>query len=33
VRRAGFTDLQIEDLWQDIVKRIEARMPSLAATA
>jgi phosphatidylethanolamine/phosphatidyl-N-methylethanolamine N-methyltransferase len=31
VRRAGFTDLQIEDLWLDIVKRIEARTPALAA--
>jgi hypothetical protein len=33
VRRAGFTDLQVEDLWLDIVKRIEARTPSVAATA
>jgi SAM-dependent methyltransferase len=33
VRRAGFTDLQVEDLWLDIVKRIEAQTPSVAATA
>ncbi len=33
VRRAGFTDLQVEDRWLDIVKRIEARTPSVAATA
>jgi phosphatidylethanolamine/phosphatidyl-N-methylethanolamine N-methyltransferase len=33
VRRAGFTDLQVEDLWLDIVKRIEARTLRMAATA
>jgi phosphatidylethanolamine/phosphatidyl-N-methylethanolamine N-methyltransferase len=33
VRRAYFTDLHVEDLWLDIVKRIEARTPSVAATA
>ncbi|HET9221207.1 MAG TPA: class I SAM-dependent methyltransferase, partial [Roseiflexaceae bacterium] len=33
VRRAGFMKLQIEDLWLDIVKRIEARNPALAAAA
>jgi len=30
VRRAGFTEVQVEDLWLDIVKRIEARAPALA---
>ncbi|HEU5099785.1 MAG TPA: class I SAM-dependent methyltransferase, partial [Roseiflexaceae bacterium] len=30
VRRAGFIDLQVEDLWLDIVKWIEARTPALA---
>ncbi len=29
VRGAGFADLQVEDLWLDIVKRIEARTPGL----
>jgi len=33
VRRAGFTDLHVEDLWLDIVKRIEARTPGMPATA
>jgi phosphatidylethanolamine/phosphatidyl-N-methylethanolamine N-methyltransferase len=33
VRRAGFADVQVEDLWLDIVKRIEARSPGLAAAA
>jgi ubiquinone/menaquinone biosynthesis C-methylase UbiE len=33
VRRAGFMDLQVEDLWLDIVKRIEARASNVAATA
>jgi phosphatidylethanolamine/phosphatidyl-N-methylethanolamine N-methyltransferase len=33
VRRAGFTELQVEDLWLDIVKRSEARAPGLAAAA
>jgi hypothetical protein len=33
VRRAGFTDLHVEDLWLDIVKRIEARAPDVAAMA
>ena len=33
VRRAGFTDLQVEDLWLDIVKWIEAQAPGLAASA
>ena len=33
VQRAGFAELQIEDLWLDIVKRIEARIPALAAAA
>ena len=33
IRRAGFTDLQVEDLWLDIVKRIAARAPGLAAAA
>jgi len=33
VRRAGFTDLQVEDLWLDIVKLIEARAPGLAGAA
>jgi hypothetical protein len=32
VRRAGFTDLQVEELWLDILKRIEARAPGLAAS-
>ena len=27
VRRAGFVDLQVEELWLDIVKLIEARAP------
>jgi ubiquinone/menaquinone biosynthesis C-methylase UbiE len=31
VRGAGFADLQVEDLWLDIVKRIEARTPGLTA--
>ena len=31
VRRAGFMELQIEDPWLDIVKRIEARTLALAA--
>jgi hypothetical protein len=31
VRRAGFTELQVADRWLDIVKRIEARTPGLAA--
>ena len=31
VRCAGFTELQVEDLWLDIVKRIEARTPVLTA--
>ena len=31
VRRAGFADLQVEDLWLDIVKRIEARTSRLTA--
>jgi hypothetical protein len=31
VRRAGFAELQVEDLWLDIVKRIEARTPGLTA--
>ena len=30
VWRAGFIELQVEDLWLDIVKRIEARTPALA---
>ena len=30
VRRAGFIEVQVEDLWLDIVKRIEARAPALA---
>ena len=29
VRRVGFSELTVEDLWLDIVKRIEARTPSL----
>jgi ubiquinone/menaquinone biosynthesis C-methylase UbiE len=33
VRHAGFTDLQVEDLWLDIVKRIAARAPGLAVVA
>jgi phosphatidylethanolamine/phosphatidyl-N-methylethanolamine N-methyltransferase len=33
VRRAGFAALQVEDLWLDIVKRIEARTPGLTAAA
>ena len=33
VRRAGFTELQVEDLWLDIVKRIEAHNPGLATVA
>ena len=33
VRRAAITELQVEDLWLDIVKRIEARAPGLAAAA
>jgi hypothetical protein len=31
VRRAGFAELQVEDLWLDIVQRIEARTPRLTA--
>ena len=31
VRRAGFTELQVENLWLDIVKLIEGRSPGLAA--
>lgn len=31
VRGAGFADLQVEDLWLDIVKRVEARTPGLTA--
>ena len=31
VRRAGFAEVQVEDLWLDIVKRIEARTPGLTA--
>lgn len=27
VRRAGFVDMQVEDLWLDVVKLIEARSP------
>jgi ubiquinone/menaquinone biosynthesis C-methylase UbiE len=30
VGRTGFVELQVEDLWLDIVKRIEARTPALA---
>lgn len=30
VRRAGFIEVQVEDLWLDIVKRIEARTSALA---
>ena len=33
VRRAGFAELQVEDLWRDIVKLIEARAPGLAGAA
>src|SRR5262245_48136865 len=33
VRHAGFAELQVENLWLDIVKRIEARTPGLAAAA
>jgi len=33
VWRAGFIELQVEDLWLDIVKRIEARPPGLAVAA
>lgn len=33
VRRAGFTNLQATDLWLDVVKRIEARAPGVAASA
>ena len=33
VRRAGFIELQVEDLWLDILKQIEARTPGLAAVA
>jgi ubiquinone/menaquinone biosynthesis C-methylase UbiE len=33
VHRAGFTDLQVKDLWLDIVKRIEARAPGLTVVA
>lgn len=33
VRRAGFAELQVEDLWLDILKRIEARTPGLTAVA
>ena len=33
VRHAGFPELQVEDLWLDIVKRIEARAPGPAAAA
>ena len=33
VRRAGFAELQVEDLWLDILKRIEARTPGLTAAA
>ena len=30
VRRAGFVDLRVEDLWLDVVKLIEARAPGAA---
>ena len=33
IRRAGFTELQVEDLWLDVLKRIEAHNPGLAAAA
>jgi ubiquinone/menaquinone biosynthesis C-methylase UbiE len=33
VRRAGFIEVQVEDLWLDIVKLIEARAPGLAGAA
>ncbi len=33
VRRAGFAELQVEDLWLDIVKLIEAQAPDLAGAA
>jgi hypothetical protein len=33
VRRAGFIELQVEDLWLDILKQIEAGTPGLAAVA
>jgi ubiquinone/menaquinone biosynthesis C-methylase UbiE len=33
VWRAGFIEVQVEDLWLDIVKRIEARPPGLAVAA
>jgi len=33
IRRAGFAELQVEDLWLDIVKLIEARAPGLAGAA
>ena len=33
VRRAGFAELQVEDLWLDIVKLIEAHSPGLAGAA
>ena len=31
VRRAGFAEVQVQDLWLDILKRIEARAPDLTA--
>jgi phosphatidylethanolamine/phosphatidyl-N-methylethanolamine N-methyltransferase len=33
VRRAGFAELLVEELWLDILKRIEARAPGLATSA
>ena len=33
IRRVAFIELQVEDLWLDIVKRIEARTPGLTAVA
>jgi len=33
VRRAGFAEVQVEDLWLDVLKRIEAHNPGLAAAA